>query len=442
MNIGEVANKIDELGKAWGRTTQLSRITERWFGVLSGRIKDLALRSDEFVGVVDKMRSQFGLLGLYMENSARIASVLGDVFKKNNVFLQEYGVEGVVRMTEGLAGFENRLKSNIGTFLFFSGALEKPLGRLSDFKDLWERTLKTAEEYKQGGVFSLAIKAYDKMVKTVGEHGAMFWLAQDMRLSVDQYPVLEKFIKEFKRISEGNEETGKLVAQYLKTGDRAVLKQLGERGVKIEDMEKLRKDIRGLSESLTDPLKRIEILIRDVVFHLAGVMAGLLKIIIGLLASIFFGVTFQRSKAREAFKYSFEGIDKVKSDIGKFVESVKKAGAETGDILLGLGDLFERLKKLETPPLEWALRQIAQKKLQPIKAERIVKGEYVEDTISGMRVRLEKTEPILLAEALKGNPIDVVGEMDDKIIIQYELPMGKIARVIFQKVNEGTPSKK
>jgi tetrahydromethanopterin S-methyltransferase subunit F len=382
MSIGEVANKINELGRAWGRTTQLAGIVERWFGVLSGRTRDLALRSDEFAGVVDKMRAQFGLLGLSMENSARIANVLGDAFKKNSAFLKEYGVEGVSRMIEGFAGFENRLKSNIGTFLFFSDALEKPLAGLDD---LWDRTVRMGEAYRSGGVFGLAINAFERMSRMIGEPGAKLWVAQQMGLSIDQYSVFDKFIGEFRRIGRGNEEIEKLMAQYLQRGEREVLEQLGKRGVKIEDMEKLRKDVKGLSEALTDPMRRIEIAIRDAVFHLAEIMAGLLKIIIGLLTGIFFGVTFQPSKAWEAFKYGFEGVNKIVDSIGKFAESVAKAGVETGDVLLGLGDLFERLKKLggdgKKTPEQIQAERIAEFKslleagrLVPVR--KVVKSEY------------------------------------------------------------------
>jgi hypothetical protein len=440
MSIGEVANKINELGKAWGRTTQLSGIVERWFGILSGRTKDLALRSDEFAGVVDKMRAQFGLLGLSMENSARIASVLGDVFKKNSAFLEEYGVEGVSRMVEGFAGFENRLKSNIGTFLFFSDALEKPLAGLDD---LWDRTVRMGEAYRSGGVFGLAINAFERMSRMIGEPGAKLWVAQQMGLSIDQYSVFDKFIGEFRRIGRGNEEIEKLMAQYLKTGDVHVLKQLGERGVKIEDMEKLRKDVKGLSEALTDPMKRIEIAIRDAVFHLAEIMAGLLKIIIGLLTGIFFGVTFQFGKAWEAFKYGFERVDKTVGSIGKFVESVAKAGVVTGDVLLGLGDLFERLKKLrgdETPPpLEKAFSEIRKKRLQPIRAE--VKRVSIEVIDEGEMEMELRTEVPLKEVLIGGKPKGVVGMEDGKIIIQYEVPTYGLTEVIFGQGNRRITTK-
>jgi len=353
ISIEEVAKKINDLGLAWGRMGNQKEIVSRWFETLNALAKNTGLTTTEFAGMVDKLRGQLGLLGLTMDNSVKVAYLMNRVFKDGKDIFKDFGLgaEGSIRMFNELGNFENKLKGNLGSFLYFSGALG---GGFSNLGDLWKKWVGASESYRKGGAFGLAMNFYDMMLKIMGGNvdAAKAGVAIQMGLSPELAGVFNRFMDLFlKSMGDVKDvETRQLLLQYLKKGgkDDKLLEELQRRGVKVDKMEEMIKTYKEVAKETTDPLVRIQKLLEDMVAHLAMAIMSVIAILVGgfmFLAGVF--------KWRDTEHWEERGKKLLSKGISGFQEHftsiIKDLGEVGGELFRGLGD-FLKESGMNPPP--------------------------------------------------------------------------------------------
>jgi hypothetical protein len=348
ISIEEVAKKINDLGLAWGRMGNQKEIVSRWFETLNALAKNTGLTTTEFAGMVDKLRGQLGLLGLTMDNSVKVAYLMNRVFKDGRDIFKDFGLgaEGSIRMFNELGNFENKLKGNLGSFLYFSGALG---GGFSNLGDLWKKWVGASESYRKGGAFGLVMNFYDMMLEIMGGNvnAAKAGVAIQMGLSPELAGVFNRFMDLFlKSMGDVKDvETRQLLLQYLKKGgkDDRLLEELQRRGVKVDKMEELIKTYKEVAKETTDPLTRIKRILEDMVAHLTMAIMSIIVILVG--GFMFLAGAIKSIWGKDTGNWEEKGKKLFTKGISGFMEHFKNMltalGGIGGELVRGLADSLD-----------------------------------------------------------------------------------------------------
>lgn len=349
ISVTQTVGVIERLMDVWGRTEESYRKTERWIALVGEAARGTVFTKAEFLDIIDRARVGMGLFGMTVESSARLLTTFGAIAGSESIRkgVGLFGPEAFRQATGELIGFEQKLVSNIGQFLYFMGELRQPLRGLDDLY----RRLIGAEglgELGKGAIeryhpFKMILE-HVKMLQGFGlsPEVARMMTAMEAGVRVDVMPMFIEVLRRLEKV--GREDVWKDVEKFLegKIGADALNEVLKKANINIsaKELKELQEVYKKLSVETTDPLSRLRLIVesfvKDVFVNFAKMIIGLLVAITDILRGIFHVVLSPiggRAEALRAFREAGIGLEffgrgalGLGRGIGSFVELLGKEG--------------------------------------------------------------------------------------------------------------------